>query len=161
MITAKLTQGIGCDISPDSYIGYMEHGGEIILGDYVRIMHGCVIRTCTGIIKIGNLVSIGYNCIFHGMGGITIGDFTLISPGVHVYAQNHGIDKDMRIRDQQNVPKPVVIGKDCWIGAGAIILGGTVIEDGCVISAGTVMRGTARAYGIYAGNPCGKIGDRK
>ena len=54
MIIAKLIKGKKCVISRESYIGFKEHGGKIILGNRVRVMHGCVIRTCTGIIDIGN-----------------------------------------------------------------------------------------------------------
>ncbi len=161
MITAELKKGDGCLISDESYIGYQEHGGEIILGNNVTIMHGCVIRTCTGTIKMGNLVSVGYNCIMHGMGGIDIGDYTLISPGVHIYAQNHGIARGKLIRDQDNVPTFVDIGEDCWIGAGAIILGGAIIHKGCVIGAGAVMSGETRAYEIWAGNPATLIRERE
>ncbi len=160
MITAELEKGDGCLISDASYIGYQEHGGEIILGNDVTIMHGCVIRTCTGKIKIGDLVSIGYNCIMHGMGGIDIGDFTLISPGVHIYAQDHGVAKGRLIREQENVPKHISIGSDCWIGAGAIILGGAVIRDGCVIGAGAVMSGETLYDEIWVGNPAVLIRER-
>ena len=90
-IRANLIQGKGCSISPSAFIGYNEHGGKIILGNNVKIMHDCILRTCTGIIQIGNSVSIGYGTIMHALGNIKIGDTTLLSPRVQIYAQNHGI----------------------------------------------------------------------
>ena len=161
MITAKLTAGQSCTLAPDAYIGYKEHGGKIVLGNNVTIMHGCVIRTCTGVITLGNWVSVGYNCIMHGMGGIDIGDLTLISPGAHIYAQSHGMLRGKPMIAQENTPNPVSIGEDCWIGAGAIILGGTVIRKGCIIGAGVVMSQTTGEYEIWAGNPAVKIGVRE
>jgi len=161
MVTANIIKGNKCNISPDAYIGYKEHGGKIILGNNVVIMHGCVIRTCTGVIQIGNRVSIGYNCVLHGMGGILIGDDVLLSPGVHLYAQDHGIKFGEFINKQKNIPKPIVIGNDVWIGANSVICGGVQIGNGCVIGAGSVVTKNPPDNEIWAGNPAIKIKERK
>lgn len=160
MITANLVKGNKCIISSDAYIGYKEHGGKIILGNIVRIMHGCVIRTCTGIIRIGNNVSIGYYCILHGMGGIKIGNNVLLSPAVHLYAQDHGIETDKLIMKQKNIPKLIEIGNDVWIGANSVICGGVKIGNGCVVGAGSVVIKNIPDYEIWAGNPAIKIKER-
>jgi len=160
MITANLIQGNNCNISPDAYVGFKEHGGKIILGNNVRIMHNCVIRTCTGIINIGNNVSIGYYCVMHGMGGIEIGDNVLFSPNVHIYAQDHGVAINQLIMKQKNIPKHVIIGSDVWIGANTVVCGGVKIGNGCVIGAGSVVTKNIPDYGIWAGNPVRKIGER-
>jgi len=161
-ITAKLTQGKHCSISPEAFIGFNEHGGEIILGDNVTINHGAVIRTCTGIIRVGTNVSIGYNAIIHALGGVTIGDNTMVSPMVQIYAQNHGLGRSKSMRVQPQSALGISIGKDCWIGAGAILCDGVTLDDGCVIAAGAVVpRGTYGGYTIYGGNPAKKLGGRR
>lgn len=56
--------------------------------------------------------------------------------------------------------KDVTIGKDCFIGARTVILGGTKIGDHCIVGAGTVILGkTYPDYSIIAGNPVKVIGD--
>ena len=163
-IHLKLKAGKNLSLDPNAILGYHEHDGELILGDNVVIRHGSLLRTCTGTIKIGNKVVVNYNCTMHGQGGITIGDNTLLSPNVSIYAHNHGIKRDQLIRNQGNESLGVTIGKDCWIGAGAIICDGVVIEDGVVIGAGSVVtncKGRIPAYEIWAGNPAKKIGERK
>lgn len=159
--TPFISKGTKCVIDPDAKIGYSESGkGKIILGNNVIIRHGCVIRSCSGTIKIGNNVVINYYTIMHGLGGITIGDNTLISPGVHMYAQDHGIKRSALIRSQDNISKPINIGSDVWIGAGAIITSGVTIGNGAVIGAGSVVTKNIPEYEIWAGNPAKKIGER-
>lgn len=160
MITAKLTKGAQCSISPSAHIGYKEHGGEIILGNNVSIAHGCVIRTCTGKIVIGNSVTINYGCIMHGLGGITIGNNVMLSPYVQIYAQNHGIRKGVPIRSQPQTGKGIVIESDVWIGAGAVILDGVQIGKGAVIGANAVVTKNVPEYETWGGCPAKKIGWR-
>lgn len=52
------------------------------------------------------------------------------------------------------------IGKDVWIGHGAVIMGGVTILDGAIIAAGSVVTKDVDAYSIYGGNPAKKIRDR-
>lgn len=41
----------------------------------------------------------------------------------------------------KHISKPIVIGKNCWIGAGSIILKGSQIGDNCIVGAGSVIKG--------------------
>jgi len=158
----NLIKGNGCKIDENAKIGYAESGkGKIILGNNVIIRHGCVIRTSSGVINIGNNVVVNYYNIMHAMGGITIGENSLLSPNVQMYAQNHGLSKNKPIRNQENIPAPIKIGSDVWIGAGSIILGGVVIGNGVVVGAGSVVTKNIPAYEIWAGNPAKKIRERK
>ena len=49
--------------------------------------------------------------------------------------------------------KPVIIGKNCFIGCNSIILKGTVLGDGCVVGAGAVVCGKFDDNSVIAGNP--------
>ena len=46
-----------------------------------------------------------------------------------------------------------IIGHDCWIGSGAIILPGAQLGDGVIIGAGAVVGGRVPDYSIVTGNP--------
>lgn len=157
----KLTMGEKCHLSPEAKIGFKEHGGELILGNNVTINPGCVIRTCTGTIKIGNNVSIGYFSIIHALGGVIIGHNTMISPNVSIFAQGHGISKKSPMRGQPQTFKGIKIGNDVWIGCGAIILDGVQIGNGAIIGAGSIITKSVPAYEIHAGNPAKLIGVRE
>lgn len=163
MIDPKLILLVGtdCHISPKAYIGFKENGkGQLKVGDNSSILQDCVIRTCSGKITIGKNVTINYGCIFHGLGGIAIGDNTMLSPRVMIYAQNHGIKKEELLRTQAQTAKGVTVGEDVWIGAGAIIVDGVTIGKGSIIGAGSVVTKSIPPYEIWAGNPAKKIKDR-
>ena len=159
----NLTQGKNCSLHPQAYIGFNESGkGYINLKDKVTIRHGCVIRTCSGGIIIGNNTVINYNCILHALGSIVIGSNVLISPNVQMYAQNHGIKKGSLIGKQPQTGKGINICNDVWIGAGAIICDGVTINQGAIIGAGSIVTAEyVYENEIWAGNPARKIGDRK
>lgn len=160
-ISENVTISPGCTIHPDAHVGYMEHGGEIVLGRAVKIQAGAILRSCTGRIVISSNVSIGSYAVIHALGGVYIGNNTLISPCVQIYAQNHGTRRETLISTQPQTAKGIRIGKDCWIGGGAIILDGVTIEDGVVVGAGSVVTRDIPPYAVVAGNPAKLIGDRQ
>lgn len=49
---------------------------------------------------------------------------------------------------------PVRIGKNCWIGAGALIMPGVTIGDNTVIGAGSVVTKDIPSNVVAVGNPC-------
>ena len=65
----------------------------------------------------------------------------------------HALDPQMR-KDGVEIAKPITIGNNVWIGAGAIILAGTTIGDNTVIGAGSVVKGDIPSGVVAAGVPC-------
>ena len=49
---------------------------------------------------------------------------------------------------------PVKIGRNCWIGAGAVIVPGITIGDNVVIGAGSVVTKDIPSNVVAVGNPC-------
>ena len=45
------------------------------------------------------------------------------------------------------------IGRDCWIGEGAVILDGVTVGNGCVIAAGAVVTKDVPDFSIVGGVP--------
>ena len=60
-----------------------------------------------------------------------------------------------------HVREPVLIRKNAWIGAGAIILPGVEVGEGCVIAAGAVLSQSTGVNEVWVGNPARKAGNRK
>jgi maltose O-acetyltransferase len=114
-------------------------------------------------IHLGDGVLINFDCIFLDGADVRIGDGTAVAPRVQFLTAGHPVDAAERVtRDPvTGMPnggytfnKPITIGKDCWIGAGAIILGGVTIGDGTTIGAGSVVTKDIPAGVVAAGNPC-------
>ena len=84
---------------------------------------------------------------------IFVGDYTMIGPNVTIATAGHPILPELREKIYQ-FNMPVHIGRNCWIGAGAIILPGITIGDNTVIGAGSVVTKDIPANVVAVGNPC-------
>ena len=84
---------------------------------------------------------------------IFVGDYTMFAPNVVVATAGHPILPELRERAfQYNMP--VHIGRNCWIGAGALIMPGVTIGDNTVIGAGSVVTRNVPSNVVAVGNPC-------
>ena len=84
---------------------------------------------------------------------IYVGDSCMFAPNVIVATGTHPICPELREKIYQ-YNLPVHIGKNVWIGAGAIILPGVTIGDNSVIGAGSVVTKDIPANVVAVGNPC-------
>ena len=84
---------------------------------------------------------------------IYVGSRTLFGPNVVVATASHPIDPALRAQAYQS-NRPVHIGENCWIGAGALIMPGVTIGDNTVIGAGSVVTKDIPANVVAVGNPC-------
>ena len=128
----------------DSFVKMKPAGGsgDIIIGDKCYINSGTVIYSGNGVF-IGNGVMIASNCT--------------IAPVNHGY-----LDKNIPILEQGFLESKggIYIDEDVWVGANCIVLDGAKIGKGVVVGSGSVVRGELEPYGVYAGNPLKKIGER-
>ena len=88
-------------------------------------------------IRLGKQASVGQGCTFLDLGGITIGNRTMISPRVTLITEGHPIEPSERY-DFITVA-PIVIEANVWIGAAATILPGVTIGHDSVVGAGAVV----------------------
>ena len=65
----------------------------------------------------------------------------------------HPITPELRQQGYQ-YNAPGYIGKNCWIGAGVVIVPGVKIGDNTVIGAGSVVTKDIPAGVVAVGNPC-------
>ena len=77
----------------------------------------------------------------------------MFGPHVTVATAGHPIDPTLRSKEYQ-YNMAVHIGKNCWIGAGALILPGVTIGDNTVIGAGSVVTKDIPSSVVAVGNPC-------
>jgi maltose O-acetyltransferase len=107
-------------------------------------------------ISLGDGVFLNFNCVLLDVVPIEIGAGTQIGPGVHIYAADHPRDPELR-RKGFECGKPVRIGRNVWIGGGAIILPGVSIGDDAIIGAGAVVTCDVADGATVAGNPARRI----
>ena len=91
-------------------------------------------------LTIGNHVRIGDNCFIMAIGGVSIGDGTIISRNVCIHSGNHSYKSDSLIPyDDTYETRKINIGKAVWIGQNVNILPGITISDGAIIGMGTTV----------------------
>ena len=84
---------------------------------------------------------------------IYVGDNTMFGPNVVVATAGHPLLPELREQGFQ-YNAPVHIGRNCWIGAGAILLPGVTVGDNAVIGAGSIVTRDVPASVLAVGNPC-------
>lgn len=104
-------------------------------------------------VHFGNCIYANYNLTLVDDTHIYVGDNTMFGPNVTIATAGHPIDPELRGRGlQYNLP--VRIGKNCWLGAGVIVLPGVTIGDNVVIGAGSVVTKDIPDNVVALGNPC-------
>lgn len=84
---------------------------------------------------------------------IYVGDYTLFGPNVILATAGHPILPELREKAYQ-YNAPVHIGRNCWLGAGVIVMPGVTIGDNTVIGAGSIVTKDIPANVVAVGNPC-------
>lgn len=84
---------------------------------------------------------------------IYIGSNTMLGPNVTIATAGHPILPELRKQAYQ-YNASVRIGKNCWLGAGVIVLPGITIGDNSVIGAGSVVTKDIPENVVAVGNPC-------
>ena len=84
---------------------------------------------------------------------IYVDSYTMIGPNVTIATAGLPVIPCLREKGIQ-YNAPVRIGKNCWIGAGAVIVPGVTVGDNTVIGAGSVVTKDIPSDVVAVGNPC-------
>lgn len=121
---------------------------------YMRIL--CLAHKSQGVRFEGNPEYIQADAYLDPSGGLTIHEGVVISTKVIILTHDWSFLKRHNAKNK-NAFCPVEIGKNSFIGAGAILLPGTIIKERCIIGAGAVIKGIIPNEAIMVGNPAKNI----
>jgi len=105
------------------------------------------------------MVHVGGSACLIGGGGITLGDYSGISPGVKIFTTSESLDGEWMIHPtvpekyRRPTVKPVSIGAHCTIGANSVLLPGAILHDGACLGALSLTKGQLGEWSIWAGVP--------
>ena len=141
---------------------------EMLKEMFAEIGEGCYIEPPLhsnfggGHVHFGKYVYANFNLTMVDDTHIYVGDYTMIGPNVTIASAGHPILPELREKGY-HYNMQVHIGKNCWIGAGSVILPGVTIGDNTVIGAGSVVTKDIPENVVAVGNPCRvlrEIGER-
>jgi maltose O-acetyltransferase len=107
-------------------------------------------------IALGAGVFMNFGCVLLDVAAIEIGDGCQIGPSVQILTADHPRDPEMRRRGLES-GKPIRIGRNVWIGGGAIVLPGVTVGDDAIIGAGSVVTRDVAAGATVVGNPARRL----
>jgi maltose O-acetyltransferase len=107
-------------------------------------------------IRIGDRAFLNFNCVILDVVAVTIGEGAQIGPAVQIYTADHPRDPAQR-RSGLELGRPVFIGRNTWIGGGAILLPGVTIGEDAIVGAGAVVTRDVAPGATVAGNPARNI----
>jgi acetyltransferase-like isoleucine patch superfamily enzyme len=151
--------GPGISLGPDAT---SKIKGTVEVAGACELNQGVELNPWGGSIRLARRVWLGPYVVIYGHGGVEIGEYTLVSMHCTILSSNHAIPAvGILIRDVADELLPTKIGRDVWIGANAVILGGVTIGDGAVIAAGAVVTKDVEAGAVVAGVPASLIRKRQ
>lgn len=104
-------------------------------------------------VHFGSNVYANFNLTLVDDTHIYVGDCTMFGPNVTIATAGHPILPELREKAYQ-YNQPVHIGRNCWLGAGVVVLPGVTIGDNTVIGAGSIVTKDIPANVVAVGNPC-------
>lgn len=131
----RITTGKGLYLYRDLYLE-TAGSGEIVIGDNVVMSRGV------------HLVAFA---------GIRIGAGSMIGEYASIRDANHRFRGEAALRDAGHDASPVTIGRNVWIGRGAIVLAGVDIGDRAVVGANAVVTRNVAPDTVVAGAPARAI----
>ena len=137
----------------------LEKRAELLKRMFAEIGEGCYIEPPLHSnwggkhVHFGKNVYANFNLTLVDDTHIYVGDYTLIGPNVTIATAGHPVLPELREQAYQ-YNAPVRIGRNCWIGAGAILVPGVTVGDNTVIGAGSVVTKDIPSNVVAVGNPC-------
>jgi acetyltransferase-like isoleucine patch superfamily enzyme len=156
---------IGDQVVIDDHVFLSFRGEEhqsLRIGSKVLIGRFSQFKVRGGEIELANSISIGPFCYFGTTSRLTVGEHAMFGGNCFIGANQHSFkDSTMPIAEQGLSRRGgVVIGRDVWIGAHAIVHDGVRIGNGAVIGSNAVVTKDVPALAIAAGVPAKIIGAR-
>jgi galactoside O-acetyltransferase len=104
-------------------------------------------------VHFGKKIYANYNLTLVDDTHIYVGDYTMFGPNVTIATAAHPLDAAKR-REGYQYNLPVRIGRNCWLGAGVVVLPGVTIGDHVVVGAGSIVTKDLPSNVVAVGNPC-------
>ena len=131
----------------------LARGATFVAGDRAHFRRNCVFEVNgSGRVEIGADTQFTYNCVVQCSTSIVVGERCTFAAGAVVVDGNHRFrDADVPVRDQGYDYRPLRIGDDVWVGAGAVVMAD--LGERAVVGANAVVVEPVPPYTVVGGVP--------
>lgn len=152
------TIGPDCDVAAHN----MDIKGKVYVGARCTLRGNLVLRTHKGgRITLHDDVTIADYCLFQINALAEIGEGSYIGPYTVVRDTNHMFQgTDIHWRLTPHITEPIVVGKNCFIGAGTYLMPGVTIGDGALVAPRSVVTRDVGPLEVWAGSPARMVAHR-
>lgn len=142
---------------------------NIVNSKYITCGNKIKIKYASRIECYDNFHNVKYNPKFIIEDNVIIGDFftayitnylkigknSIFAHNVTIVTENHGINPNdiLPYADQKLEVGDVIIGENCWLGTGVVVLPGSKLGDNCVVAANAVVNKQFPSNVMVAGVP--------
>ena len=160
---SKIKIGDNVVIDDNCILDAKGDGNEgISIGNGVFIGKNTILTCHSGDIIIEDNVNIGFNCVISSLGSIVIKKNNLIAAFCYLVGGDHIADRtDIPILFQGRKATGIVLEENSWLGAGVTVLDGSIIGRDCIIGANAVVTGKIPEFSVAVGAPARVIRDRR
>lgn len=139
-----------------------ENNNGIIIGNGVFVGRNTILSCKNGDIVIDDNANFGFNCEVFSASRVRIGKNVLLAAYVYLVGGTHHFDRtDVPILFQERSSRGIEVGDNAWLGAHAVVFDGVKIGKDCIIGAGAVVNKDVPDWKIAAGVPAKIVQDRR
>jgi acetyltransferase-like isoleucine patch superfamily enzyme len=114
-----------------------------------------------GRLKIGSDVLVNAYSVLGASNSVEIGDHCIFAAYVQITDATHGIEDPAKLTKHTDfASSPVVIGKNVWLGSGAMVAMGVTIGESSVIGAKSLVMESIPAFSVAHGIPARVVRSR-
>lgn len=162
-VKAKLKSvGEGVRLMP---LAKIANAHVVELGDFCRVRDFVFIWGGQGV-KIGEYCDIQPHVVVWGGGALDIGPRVSVGPGSVLLTAVYSHEQGLRMVDglgegsSKALYGKLTVGSDVYIGANCTLMPDITVGEGAILGAGSFVNKDCEPWGIYAGSPARKIGER-
>lgn len=136
------------------------HGGRIALGEDVQARDFVQLKAKEGgTLTVGARTVLSRDAVLHATHRIELGAHVGLGERASLIDSDHMIDgSDEPFLDRPLRTAPIVLGRNCAVGAGCVFLRGARVGANAAVAAGSVVRaGELEGGWLHAGNPAGPV----
>lgn len=134
----------------------------IRLGTGVFIGRNTILSCKNGDIEIDDFANIGFNAEIFSASRVRVGKRVLIAAYTYLVGGDHLYDRvDIPVLDQGRTARGIEVDDHAWLGAHVVVTDGSRVGKDCIIGAGAVVVGEVPDFRIAAGIPARVLRDRR